>query len=52
MINVKNIWKLEIELFDFQSERQPDSIRGPVRPPACLPVPVSFWRGFVDKTNV
>ena len=20
--------------------------------PVCLPVPVSFWRGFVDNTNV
>ena len=33
----------------FQSELQPDSIRGPVHPSACLSVPVSLWRGFVDK---
>ena len=24
----------------------------PVRLPACPPVPVSFWRGFVDNTNI
>ena len=24
----------------------------PVCPSACLSVPVSFWRGFVDNTNI
>ena len=35
------------------SERQPDSIPGPVHPPSCLPVrSVSFFRGFSDNTNI